>query len=361
MRRLGISIYPEHASLEENKKYIEQAAKYGFKRIFTCLLSVDKPKEEIKEEFKELIDFAHQNGMEVIMDVAPYVFERLGISYDDLSFFSEIDADGIRLDEGFDGHKEALMTYNPNHLKIEFNASVDNKAIDNIMSYKPNTDYVLTCHNFYPQRYSGLSYKTFEKTSKQIRKHNLPIAAFVSGQQPNTFGPWNVYEGLCTLEMHRDLPIDLQARHLFATGLVDDVLIANCFASEEEMTELAKIEPGKLTFKVDLEGELAPAEEKILYEHLHFVRGDMNEYAARSTMPRITFKDASIPPRNTRDLKRGDIVIVNDNYDRYKGELHVILKDMPNDGKKNVVGHLPEQEMILLEYLDPWKTFGFMK
>ncbi len=50
------------------------------------------------------------------MDVAPYVFERLGISYDDLSFFSEIDADGIRLDEGFDGHKEALMTYNPNHL-----------------------------------------------------------------------------------------------------------------------------------------------------------------------------------------------------------------------------------------------------
>ncbi len=78
-------------------------------------------------------------------------------------------------------------------------------------------------------------------------------------------------------------------------------------------------------------------------------------------MPRITFKDASIPPRNTRDLKRGDIVIVNDNYDRYKGELHVILKDMPNDGKKNVVGHLPEQEMILLEYLDPWKTFGFMK
>uniref|UniRef100_UPI002730E386 DUF871 domain-containing protein n=1 Tax=Dubosiella newyorkensis TaxID=1862672 RepID=UPI002730E386 len=62
-----------------------------------------------------------------------------------------------------------------------------------------------------------------------------------------------------------------------------------------------------------------------------------------------------------RDLKRGDIVIVNDNYDRYKGELHVILKDMPNDGKKNVVGHLPEQEMILLEYLDPWNTFGFMK
>jgi hypothetical protein len=29
MRKLGISVYPEHASLEENKKYIELAAKYG--------------------------------------------------------------------------------------------------------------------------------------------------------------------------------------------------------------------------------------------------------------------------------------------------------------------------------------------
>lgn len=361
MRRLGISIYPEHASLEQNKEYIEKAAKNGFKRIFTCLLSVEKPKEEIKQEFKEMIDTAHANGMEVILDVAPYVFERLGISYDDLSFFNEIGADGIRLDEGFDGMKESLMTYNPNHLKIEFNASIDNGYIDNVMSHKPNTDYVLTCHNFYPQRYSGLSYDTFEKTSKKIRKHNLPIAAFVSSQQPNTFGPWNVYEGLCTMEMHRDLPIDLQARHLFATGLVDDVIIGNCFASDEELESLSKIEPGKLTFKIDLEGTPNEAEEKIIFEHPHFVRGDMNEYSARSTMPRITFKDASIPPRNTRDLKRGDVIVVNDDYDRYKGELHVILKDMPNDGKKNVVGHLAKDEEILLDYLDAWKTFAFIK
>ncbi len=54
-------------------------------------------------------------------------------------------------------------------------------------------------------------------------------------------------------------------------------------------------------------------------------------------------------------------MVVNDNYDRYKGELHVILKDMPNDGRKNVVGHLPEEEQVLLNYLDAWKTFAFKK
>ena len=361
MRRLGISIYPEHASLDQNKQYIDVAARHGFKRIFTCLLSVDKPKAEVEAEFKELIDFAHEKGMEVVLDVAPYVFDRLGISYDDLSFFAAIHADGIRLDEGFDGHREAQMTYNPQRLKIELNASMDNASIENIMRYKPNVDYLLTCHNFYPQRSSGLSFDTFQRTSQAMRQMNLPVAAFISSREPGAFGPWNVNEGLCTLEMHRDLPIDLQARHLFATGLVDDVLIANCFPSQAELESLAQIDPGVLTLRVELEGTPGDVEEQILFHHAHEVRGDRNAYSARSTSPRRTFKTASIPPRNTRDLKRGDIVIVNETYDRYKGELHVVLQDMPNDGKKNVVARLPKEEWILLDYLDAWRTFKLIQ
>ena len=50
MGRLGISIYPEHSTLERDMEYISLAAKYNFKRIFTCLLSVEgKTKEEIVE------------------------------------------------------------------------------------------------------------------------------------------------------------------------------------------------------------------------------------------------------------------------------------------------------------------------
>ena len=57
-----------------------------FSRIFTCLLSVNRPKEEIVAEFKEIIHHAKDNNMEVILDVAPAVFDQLGISYSDLSF-----------------------------------------------------------------------------------------------------------------------------------------------------------------------------------------------------------------------------------------------------------------------------------
>lgn len=362
MARLGISLYPEHSTVEKDKAYITLAAKYGFKRIFTCLLSVEnKTKEQILEEFREIIDHAHSYGMEVVLDVAPFVFNNLGVSYDDLSFFKEMHADGIRLDEGFDSLKEALMSYNPQNLKIEINASLGTKYLDNIMSHYPNLDNIITCHNFYPQRYSGISYEHFEKCSKAIKDLNVKVAAFVSSQNDNTYGPWPVNEGLCTMEMHRDLPIDVQARHLFATRLVDDVIIANAYASEEELEALSRVEPGKLTFKVEFEAPLQETEAKILYEHPHFVRGDMSEYMARSTQPRVTFAKESVPPKNTRDLKRGDVVIVNDNYARYKGELHIVLKDMPNDGRKNVIGHIPANEAMLLDYIKPWITFGFMK
>ncbi len=113
-------------------------------------------------------------------------------------------------------------------------------------------------------------------------------------------------------------------------------------------------------FGLCLEKELTETEREILYfGRQHAIRGDISEYMIRSTWPRVVFADKSILPANTRDLKRGDVVILNDGYSRYKGELHVVLKDMPNDGRKNVIGHIPDYELVLLDYIKPWKLFGF--
>ena len=48
----------------------------------------------------------------MILDIAPNIFDELQISYDDLSFFAELGADGLRLDAGFDGNKEATLSFN---------------------------------------------------------------------------------------------------------------------------------------------------------------------------------------------------------------------------------------------------------
>lgn len=358
MRKLGFSIYPGHSKLEDNLKYIDMANKYGFKRIFTCLISVSQDKERILKEFKQIIAHANKYGMEVIADINPDVFKALDIDYGNLRFFKEMGLYGIRLDMGFNGNKESIMTFNDLGLKIELNMSGGTKYLDNIMCYKPNTDNLLGCHNFYPHRYSGLSYKHFIECSKQFKRYNLRTAAFVSSKHA-TLGPWPVSEGLCTLEEHREMPIVTQAKHLFSTDLIDDVIIANAFASEDELKLLSKINPYKLTLKVNLENDLSEMERKLILEESHFNRGDISDYMIRSSIGRIKYTDHKFEPFNTRDIKRGDILIDNYLYTSYAGELQIALKDMKNYGKTNVVGRIADEELFLLDYINPWQKFAF--
>ena len=60
------------------------------------------------------------------------------------------------------------------------------------------------------------------------------VATFITSHVAN-IGPWDINDGLCTLEEHRNLTIEVQAKHLWATGLIDDVIIGNAYASEEEL------------------------------------------------------------------------------------------------------------------------------
>jgi len=357
-KKLGISIYPHRSDPEKDKQYIELASKYGFSRIFTCLLSVDGNQEEILHNFKDTIHFAKSKNMEVICDISPRVMNELNISYNDLSFFADLGVDGIRLDLGFTGREEAEMTYNPQNLLIEINMSNATKYLDNIMSYQPNRNKLIGCHNFYPHRYSGLSYDFFIECSEKFKSYGLRTAAFVSSNAA-TFGPWPMMEGLPTLEMHRNLPIEVQAKHLFATKLIDDVIISNAYASEEEFMKLSQLNKEKITFTVEIYETTTELERKIILEEPHFYRGDVSDYMIRSTQSRVKYRGHSFPPHNTRDIRRGDIIIENDLYKQYAGELQIALKDMENSGKTNVVGRIREEEIFLIDYLKPWEKFAF--
>lgn len=360
MRTLGFSIYPSNASLEKNLAYIDLANKYGFKRVFTCLLSISGDREKILREFKLIIEHANNYGMEVIGDINPQIFKELGVSYDNLSLFKEMGLYGIRLDEGFTGLEESIMTFNKFGMKIELNMSNGNKYLENILSYKANANNLLGCHNFYPHKYSGLSYNHFVKCSEDFKKQNIRTAAFISSNNAK-FGPWPVSEGLCTLEQHRGLPIQVQAKQLFATELIDDVIIANAFAGEEEFKELSIIDPYKISFKVELEEGMSEIERKMVLNEPHFNRGDMSEYMIRSTQSRVKYSDHEFKPFNNVDIKKGDILIDNSLYTRYAGELQIALKDMVNSGRTNVVAHIVPQEMCLLEYIKPWQKFSLVE
>ncbi|SCY36600.1 DUF871 domain-containing protein [Alkaliphilus peptidifermentans] len=356
MRELGISIYPGNGSMEEIKNYLSLAAKYGFTRIFTCLISAKGDKDKIIEEFREIVGFADSLGMKVIADVSPSVLEEYNIGYEDLKFFKDMKLWGLRLDLGFSGMEESIMTFNPYGLKIEVNMSSGTKYLDNILSYVPNKDNLIGCHNFYPHRYTGLSREHFLKCSREYREKGIRTAAFVSSNI-GKIGPWQVSEGLCTLEEHRNLPIETQAKDLFNTELIDDVIIANGFASEEELKGLAEINRDMLSLNIEVLEGLPDIERKILLEELHFNRGDVSEYMIRSTQSRVKYMDNHFKLMNPKQIERGDIIIDSSLYDRYAGELQIALKDMENSGKTSVVGRICKEEVYLLDYILPWQKF----
>lgn len=358
MRKLGISIYPDRSSIEENRKYLSLVAKYGFTRVFTNLLSVNVEEEQLFKDFKEIVKYASDLGMEVIADVSSTVFKTLDIHYTELKFFKDMNLSGIRLDLGFSGKEESTMSFNPYNLKIEVNMSSGTKYIENIMSYMPNKNNIIGCHNFYPHRYTGLSRKHFMETSSIFKKHGLRTAAFVSSPSGD-FGPWPVNEGLPTLEEHRELPIEVQAKDFFNTGLIDDVIISNCYASEEELKVLGEMDKDVLTFKVKLIDKLPDIERKIILEEPHFNRGDVSDYMIRSTQSRVKYKDYDFQLINPKAIEKGDILIDSSLYPHYSGELQIALKPMKNSGRTSVVGKVVDEEIYLLDHIKPWQKFKF--
>lgn len=361
MKRLGISVYLNSNSLQDNMQYINLASKYGFEIVFTTLISINNSNfDKYYNDFISLVKYSNDIGMKVIADVEPEILKKLNISYTNLTKLSKIGLYGVRLDLGYSGLEESIMTFNNHGLKIVLNMSNGTDYLENILSYSPNIYNIIGCHNFYPHRYTGLSYEHFYKCSRKFKEFGVRTAAFVSSNDAN-FGPWPISEGLCTLEMHRDLPVDIQAKHLFATGLIDDVIIGNAFASESELKKLSQINKDIIEFRVNLVDNITPIDRKIVLEEFHFVRGDISEYLLRSTQSRVKYKDHKFLPYNVTDIKRGDVLIDTYLYQNYAGELQIALKDIKNTGKTNVVGRIDEREIFLLDYLKPWSKFSFVE
>lgn len=364
MRRLGISIYPEHSTKEKDFAYMELAAKYGFTRIFTCLLSVNKPKEEIMDEFREFMDKAHELGFEVAVDTNPEVFAHLGATAKDLKPFADMHCDIVRLDMSFGTMLDTITTQNPYGLKIEFNGSAPTDNVEAMLKRGARRDQMLICHNFYPQKYSGLDFDLFMELSEKWKSLGFTLAAFVSSHNDPTFGPWEVYAGLPTCEIHRNLPIDLQARHLFSTGLVDDVIIGNAYATEEELKALSEIDRDVVEIKLDVAENIGEEDAKLIFEKGPFRdRMDYSSCIIRSSATRMQYRETSIPyvECDKEVFTKGDVCVINDNLKHYRGEVQVILEDIPNDGERNLVGHISDEEILVLDQIKPYTNFKFIK
>ncbi len=390
--KLGLSLYPEQESVEEIEQYLKKASENGFEKIFTSLFSVDGTREEIIAYFQKLTKTAHEYGMEVDGDVNFAFLDKLKATPQDLSVFKEMGIDTLRLDMPYFDERDAQIVNNQEGIKIEFNTVMDQVILD-ALENGADPKNISTCYNFFPQRYTAPCYEEIKLFNKKLKQ--FPIALFINSHAPKTHGPWPVWDGLCTLEEDRDLPIDTQLKHLAIMEDVSEALIGNAFASDEELELLAKTknemyyqlpelnqstsgdamtdavmkslpkgEIFRLPLKVELEKDLSDLEQAMIFDFpAHQVSFDAVNYLYRSRFPRFLAKGKTIEPRTCSKeyFEKGDVVVVNDNCRHYAGEVQIVRRPMKNDGQRNLAGHIAPEEMLLLDFLKPGDYFSFQK
>lgn len=387
MIKLGVSLYPEQEKLEDIDKYLAIASKYGFTKVFTSMFSVEGTKEEVVDYFKNFTAIAHKYGMVVSGDCNGMFFDKMGATETDLSVFVEMGIDIIRMDFSFNDERDAVLINNKEGIKIEMSTAMI-PVIESAIQNGANVENISTCHNFYPQRYSAPTLESINKTNEYWKAKNIPVAIFISSQEKGTHGPWPVSDGLPTVEAHRNISLAAQLKHCMSLKNVDEVIIGNAYASEEELKACAEvmekayinvpIDPSmgmlkdylphgdiqRIPFNVKFDEGITDLEKEIAADYpTHADMGDCLNYTLRSRFTRFIYGRQSIPARDCDQtvFTRGDVVIVNDNCKHYRGEVQIVLKDMEVDGQRNLIGRIADEELMILDHMGAGDVFTFLK
>ncbi|WP_159567779.1 DUF871 domain-containing protein [Streptococcus halichoeri] len=355
MVKLGFALYPEGYDLQEIKDYIDLLAKQGSERVFMSLLQLLGADTTTFEHYRRVIAYCNQKSLLVFADLNPELIDFLGWKDNLLEKAQAFGLSGIRLDEVFGGIDYLVdLSHQASAIKIELNMSGNPTLIQALVAKGANLQQITACHNFYPHRLTGLSTDYFLRVSKIYKNLGIETAAFINAKSAE-IGPWPVKEGLCTLEAHRHSSINAQWKWLKASHVIDHVIIANQFISKEELISLSSSPVPELS--VSLNESISPIEQAIVKE-LHYYRGEVSDYVVRSTGHRAKYQRETIPLLfQDKQVDRGAILIDNSLYPHYCGELQIALKSFGVDDKVNIVGHVVEDDLALLELLQPWTHF----
>lgn len=363
---LGISVYLNDYIQDKRsvEQYINSASQIGYKDVFT---SIHLPEEDFQKisgvigEFSELIT---QFNLKLIVDCSYYEIEKFRNSPSIKNQIQRADISFFRLDFGFNIPDMHYLIEEVNASGLMLNASMLNKnEISHIVNEIWNIDKTLplqACHNFYPRPETGLAMDYFIKQSSLFQEMGIPVISYLPAKNTPR-AP--VYQGLPTIEKHRNVSIGWAARELIATRVIDEIIIGDPFASISELTELKNaVDYPALILRVDEEPDISQTEKGIMYENVHIARPDVSDLIIRSDTSRemasIGKKLLAKPPK---DRDAYSITVDNEKYGRYSGELQIMRQSLPMDERVNVIGKIIPQDTCLLSYVIAGVPFRFQK
>ena len=400
--KLGISIYPGlDADKEKCLMLLQNAAALGYKRVFSSLHIPESNAAALREEALYLYAFAESLGLEVIADVSPLTLKLLDIPELTPSRLKELHITTARFDYGIG--PETIADFS-REMNVQLNASTLRSVQLNAL-LKANADFsrIDGLHNFYPRPHTGLSSETIQRQNALLHRHDISAGIFAASQTGRR-GP--LYAGLPTMESLRGIAPCDAAPILTAIGC-DSLIIGD---SNPALTELRALADPETLAKADARYSrkaLPPKKEwqpdEPLPLHIHVLsdapfvkellsrsytnRPDPAADVIRATESRVAAKEFDITPERNENkliiempkeyatvfagpqhlangkksslLPVGTVLLDNNNYGRYKGELQILNAPQPMDPRSNVVAQVIKEDVPLLSLISAEISFRF--
>ncbi|PGU34875.1 cell surface protein [Bacillus cereus] len=346
---IGVSIYLAKERVKKQEEWLKVAKENGFSSIFTSLNIPEDDPNTYKELIQILGKQALENEMELMVDVSPKSLHHLGMTYENVEELVEWGITGLRMDYGITPKEIARVSHK---MKVALNAStITDSFWKELLAENIRVENVEAWHNFYPRPETGLANSFLQKQNKYLHECGIKTMAFIPGDGEKR-GP--LYEGLPTLEKHRNMRQLEAYLELVQECGVDKVLIGDISGSLESVQEIASASRGIIPLRY--EPLLKKSEVLKMVEQVHTNRFDPARDVIRSVESREG-KKVVLQPMHTIARKKGSITIDNELYGRYAGEMQVVVNDLPVDEKMNVVGMVVEEDVPLLPYIGAGKKF----
>lgn len=346
MVQLGFSIYIGTGK-KKNLEVIYKAAKTGMKVAFTSLHIPEESNIDLLSQTMDILAACKDAGIEVMADVGPRTIAKLGLK--SIHELKDFDIRYLRIDYGFSIDETIQLS---KIFNVVFNSSTLSPR-EIVLLREAGADFTkfAACHNFYPKPKTGLTLAKVAKVNESLSGLQITNMAFVPGDEIRR-GP--LHEGLPTVEEHRVMPVLVAALQLITQTSTDIVLIGDIDVKNKTWEQLSDLAKGIVRLRVIL----LP-----MYRHLagtvHHDRTDSSEYVIRSVESRMyASAGKSIAAIGTSKINAGDILMSNELYKRYSGELEIARCTMDGSPKINVIGRVLEDDLVYLPYIH--EGMGFL-
>ena len=336
----GISVYAglDDYSKEENVKYLRLAKDLGCTHVFSSA-HINEAKTS-QEELQSIIDECNKLGLKLSLDVSKKIIDK----YSSLEGLF-----ALRLDYGFTDEEIIELSHTAPYL-VELNAStLSYEHIKSLIDNGINTSRTRFTFNFYPKLYSGHDILDVYNKTKICNEVGIYVGAFIPSH--TGFRP-PMYEGLPTVEAHRSMILDNAIEELKACG-INGIYFGDAYASSEEIKTLNMHNTSDVLIKLSIYNN----EYDYIYDKSFRIRPDLNSSILRVSSVR---SNAEISAFNTIGRKKYDVTIDNSKFKRYAGEINIVLKDLPNDERVNVIGKIDSTD-IIINNIKRGNVFKFIK